>query len=221
MGPGQGWPRPATSAAGERLRGVLGDLVEACRLVGLAAAPFLPATAPRLLAQLGHAYPYGAGRQRRPADPRRARLGRPRRRGRPGRATRSRSSRGSTSKHGRPHLDRSARPETVRLVDSHCHLNADRFEADADQVSAAARLAGVERILVPGWNVASSERALALRRPVRLARRRGRRSTRTTRPRSMTPAGRGSSPGRPTRGSWRSARRASTTTASSARSRTS
>jgi methionyl-tRNA synthetase len=45
--------------AGERLRGVLGDLVEACRLVGLAAAPFLPATAPRLLAQLGHAYPYG------------------------------------------------------------------------------------------------------------------------------------------------------------------
>jgi TatD DNase family protein len=50
----------------------------------------------------------------------------------------------------------------VRLVDSHCHLNADRFEGDADQVVGAARLAGVERILVPGWNVASSERALAL-----------------------------------------------------------
>ncbi len=46
-------------AAGERLRGVLGDLVEVCRLLGLAAAPFLPDTAPRLLAQLGHAYPYG------------------------------------------------------------------------------------------------------------------------------------------------------------------
>ncbi|HEY2888794.1 MAG TPA: class I tRNA ligase family protein, partial [Candidatus Limnocylindrales bacterium] len=46
--------------AGERLRGVLGDLVEGCRLLGLAAAPFLPATAPRLLAQLGHAYGYGA-----------------------------------------------------------------------------------------------------------------------------------------------------------------
>ena len=45
--------------AGDRLRGVLGDLVEACRLVGLAAAPFLPGTAPRLLAQLGHGYPYG------------------------------------------------------------------------------------------------------------------------------------------------------------------
>ena len=45
--------------AAERLRGVLGDLVEACRLVGLAAAPFLPATAPRILAQLGYEYEYG------------------------------------------------------------------------------------------------------------------------------------------------------------------
>jgi len=42
----------------ERLRQVLGDLVEACRLIGLAAAPFLPATAPRVLAQLGYVYPY-------------------------------------------------------------------------------------------------------------------------------------------------------------------
>jgi len=49
-----------------------------------------------------------------------------------------------------------------RLVDSHCHLNADRFEGDADLVLGGARLAGVERILVPGWNVASSERALGL-----------------------------------------------------------
>jgi TatD DNase family protein len=49
----------------------------------------------------------------------------------------------------------------MRLIDSHCHLNADRFEADADQVLGTARLAGVERVLVPGWNVASSERALA------------------------------------------------------------
>jgi TatD DNase family protein len=50
----------------------------------------------------------------------------------------------------------------VRLVDSHCHLNAERFQSDAAAVAAAARLAGVERILVPGWNVVSSERALAL-----------------------------------------------------------
>jgi methionyl-tRNA synthetase len=47
-------------AAEERLGGVLGDLVEACRLLGLAAAPYLPATAPRVLAQLGYDYPYAA-----------------------------------------------------------------------------------------------------------------------------------------------------------------
>jgi methionyl-tRNA synthetase len=50
----------AGDAASEaRLRGVLGDLVEACRLIALAAAPFLPATAGRVLAQLGYDDPYG------------------------------------------------------------------------------------------------------------------------------------------------------------------
>jgi methionyl-tRNA synthetase len=46
-------------AAGERLRGVLGDLVEACRLLALASAPYLPTAAPRVLEQLGYPYPYG------------------------------------------------------------------------------------------------------------------------------------------------------------------
>jgi TatD DNase family protein len=50
----------------------------------------------------------------------------------------------------------------VRLIDSHCHLNAERFEDDVELVIGGARLAGVERILVPGWNLASCERALAL-----------------------------------------------------------
>jgi TatD DNase family protein len=50
----------------------------------------------------------------------------------------------------------------VRLVDSHGHVNADRFADDADEVIEAARAAGVERILVPGWNIASCERALEL-----------------------------------------------------------
>jgi TatD DNase family protein len=50
----------------------------------------------------------------------------------------------------------------VRLIDSHCHLNADRFEKDAEAVLEAAQRAGLERILVPGWNVASSERAREL-----------------------------------------------------------
>jgi methionyl-tRNA synthetase len=46
--------------AGETLRGVLGTLVEANRLLGLAVAPFLPGTGPRILAQLGYGWPYGA-----------------------------------------------------------------------------------------------------------------------------------------------------------------
>ena len=45
-------------AAAARLRLVLGDLIEACRLIALAAAPFLPTTAPKVLAQLGYAWPY-------------------------------------------------------------------------------------------------------------------------------------------------------------------
>jgi methionyl-tRNA synthetase len=47
-------------AAGERLRGVLGDLLEACRLVGLAVAPYMPSVTPRVHAQLGFAYGYGS-----------------------------------------------------------------------------------------------------------------------------------------------------------------
>jgi TatD DNase family protein len=52
----------------------------------------------------------------------------------------------------------------VRLVDSHAHLQAPRFAHDADAVLAAAHQAGVERLLDPGWDLASSEAALALAR---------------------------------------------------------
>jgi methionyl-tRNA synthetase len=47
-------------AAAARLRSVLGDLIEACRLVGLAAAPYMPAMSPRILAQIGFAFDYAA-----------------------------------------------------------------------------------------------------------------------------------------------------------------
>jgi TatD DNase family protein len=50
----------------------------------------------------------------------------------------------------------------VRLVDSHCHLNAERFAGEEEAVLDRARAAGVERLLVPGWNVASCDRALEL-----------------------------------------------------------
>jgi TatD DNase family protein len=48
----------------------------------------------------------------------------------------------------------------VRLIDSHCHIQADAFGADAGAVVAAARSAGVERILVPGWDLVSSAAAV-------------------------------------------------------------
>jgi TatD DNase family protein len=50
----------------------------------------------------------------------------------------------------------------VRLIDSHCHLQAERFGADVEAVLEAARAAGVERILVPGWNAWSCNAALDL-----------------------------------------------------------
>jgi len=50
--------RAGDEEAAGRLRGVLGDLLEACRLVGLAAAPVIPQTAPRIAVQLGVEYPY-------------------------------------------------------------------------------------------------------------------------------------------------------------------
>jgi methionyl-tRNA synthetase len=47
-----------SATAETRLAGVLGDLVEAVRLISLAAAPFMPSIAPRALAQLGFLYEY-------------------------------------------------------------------------------------------------------------------------------------------------------------------
>ena len=50
----------------------------------------------------------------------------------------------------------------MRLIDSHAHLQSDRFRRDVELVIGGAKLAGVERILVPGWDLASCAAALAL-----------------------------------------------------------
>jgi methionyl-tRNA synthetase len=50
--------KAGNAEAETKLRGVLGDLVEACRVIALAIAPFMPAAAPRVLSQLGYEYPY-------------------------------------------------------------------------------------------------------------------------------------------------------------------
>ena len=48
------------------------------------------------------------------------------------------------------------------FIDTHCHLNFSQFDADADAVLARARAAGVERVLVPGADLETSRRAVAL-----------------------------------------------------------
>jgi TatD DNase family protein len=50
----------------------------------------------------------------------------------------------------------------MRLIDSHGHVQADRFAGDVELVLGGARLAGVERILVPGWDPHSSAAAVDL-----------------------------------------------------------
>jgi TatD DNase family protein len=52
----------------------------------------------------------------------------------------------------------------MRLIDSHAHLQSDPFETDRAAVVEASFEAGVERLLVPGWDAGSSDRALAMAR---------------------------------------------------------
>ncbi len=47
-------------------------------------------------------------------------------------------------------------------MDSHCHLQDPDFEADRDAVLDRALAAGIERILVPGYDLGSSRAAVAL-----------------------------------------------------------
>ena len=50
----------------------------------------------------------------------------------------------------------------MRLIDSHAHVQAEAFEADRSEVINAARDAGVERMLVPGWDLPSARAALVV-----------------------------------------------------------
>jgi len=52
----------------------------------------------------------------------------------------------------------------MRLIDSHGHLQAEAFAADAAEVLAVARAAGLERLLAPGWDVVTSRASLELAR---------------------------------------------------------
>lgn len=52
--------------------------------------------------------------------------------------------------------------QNLRLTDTHCHLNLPAFDEDLREVIERARLAGVERMLIPGVDVESSQRAVQL-----------------------------------------------------------
>ena len=47
-------------------------------------------------------------------------------------------------------------------MDSHCHLQHERFDADREAVLERAVEAGIERLMVPGWDLPSSLAALDL-----------------------------------------------------------
>lgn len=49
----------------------------------------------------------------------------------------------------------------MRLVDSHAHLQSDAFAQDAAEVLDRAREAGVERLLIPAWDLPSSRSGAA------------------------------------------------------------
>jgi len=48
------------------------------------------------------------------------------------------------------------------LVDAHCHLQDQRFDPDRQEVIARAREAGVRAMVVVGWDLPSSQRAVEL-----------------------------------------------------------
>lgn len=52
--------------------------------------------------------------------------------------------------------------EPYAIVDSHCHLDAEPFDADRAEVLARARAAGVTVVVVPGTDLASSRKAVDL-----------------------------------------------------------
>ena len=50
----------------------------------------------------------------------------------------------------------------MQLVDTHCHLNLENYNNDLDLVLERAGGSGVVRMIVPGIDVASSQKAVEL-----------------------------------------------------------
>ncbi len=99
-------------------------------------------------------------------------------------------------------------------IDTHCHLDAADFDADRDAVVAAARAAGVATIVLPAVDAGNFDRVRELAHRHRLAYALGIHPMCTGRRRRGRPGGAARARSRrtaTTRGWWRSARSASTT----------
>lgn len=59
-------------------------------------------------------------------------------------------------------LDNASPCRDLIFFDSHCHLNDEEFATDADEVLVRARAAGVEEMLVAGYDLSSSQQAMKL-----------------------------------------------------------
>jgi TatD DNase family protein len=49
-----------------------------------------------------------------------------------------------------------------KIYDSHCHLQDRRFRGEVEEVIRSAKESGVEKILVPGWDLRSSKEAVVI-----------------------------------------------------------
>ncbi|MBU0571068.1 MAG: YchF/TatD family DNA exonuclease [Candidatus Omnitrophica bacterium] len=56
------------------------------------------------------------------------------------------------------------KPKTMRLTDTHCHLELEDYASDLEEVIDRAVLGGVERMISPGIDLASSRRAVEIAR---------------------------------------------------------
>ncbi len=53
-------------------------------------------------------------------------------------------------------------PGPLPLTDTHCHLNLEAFADDLDSVILRSRQSGIQRLLIPGIDIATSQRALEI-----------------------------------------------------------
>ena len=135
---------PWKAEPGPAVDGVLGDALEVLRIVAVLASPAVPEREPGDLAA-HRASGFGA----RPAAAERGRVGRVS--GRPaGREGRRRCSRASPCRHRRD----------VTWTDNHCHLDDERMAGGASVAIAAARAAGVDRMITIGTDATRSRMAI-------------------------------------------------------------